>query len=680
MSWMAKLYETYESGMRLDLSESEKPMPISHTLQNAHIKITIDSDGNFKRAEVLEKTQIVLPATEKSAGRSSGEAPHPLADKIQYVAKDYPKYGGKKPGYFDGFLKQLDGWCSSAHTHPKAQAVKKYVEKGAVVQDLVEHKILFVDEQGNLLLSWPKDSESDAPKIFKVLPKEKGMLDQGNALVCWSVEERQGDPVSDTWKDPDLQKAWVDYELANSDQTGLCYITGKETPLAVNHPAKLRHTGDKAKLVSSNDMSGYTFRGRFTDSKNSMGKQGAQSVGISFDVTQKAHNALRWLISRQGFRNGDQAVVAWAVSGREIPQPMEDIWDHLDDEIQEISTPLPEAKNQIDHTIDLGQSFAKALGKYMAGYQAKLKETDNIVIMGLDSATPGRMAVTYHQELFPKEYIERISQWHNDFAWYQRHSIEVDVGKSKPAKKTVWPISAPSPRSIWEAVYGTNVNDSLKKNTIERILPCIVEVRPFPIDLVLKAVQRATNRNAYKNDEQWLWEKHLCIACALFKGYDRRKPIENERRNYIMTLEVDRKNRDYLYGRLLAVAEKIEEMAMIVADEKPRSTNASRLMQRFVDYPAATWLVIVKGIVPYQQRLRSKIAPLEEGYKRLLDDISDAFEVDEFNSSTKLKGEYLLGFHCQRKWLREHKLKNGQWILKEHSTDDNDSKTLKGDS
>ncbi len=680
MSWMAKLYETYEAGMQLDFPESDQLMPISHTLQNAHIKITIDGDGNFKRAEVLEKTQIVLPATEKSAGRSSGEAPHPLADKIQYVAKDYPKYGGKKPGYFDGYLKQLDGWCSSTHTHSKSQAVKKYVEKGTVVQNLIEHKILFVDEQDKLLLSWPKDGESDAPKIFKVLPKEKGMLDQGNALVCWSVEDKQGDPVSDTWKDHELQKAWVDYESAHNDQMGLCYITGKETPLAVNHPAKLRHTGDKAKLVSSNDMSGYTFRGRFTDSKNSMEQQGAQSVGVSFDVTQKAHNALRWLISRQGFRNGDQALVAWAVSGTEIPQPMEDIWDHLDDEPQEISTPLPEVENKIDHSIDLGQSFANKLSKYMAGYRAKLKGTDNIIIMGLDSATPGRMAVTYYQEFFPKEYIERISQWHNDFSWYQRHTIEEDVGKSKPVKKTVWPICAPSPRSIWEAIYGTNVNDSLKKNTIERILPCIVEARPFPRDLRDKAVRRASNRSAYKYDEQWLWEKHLCIACALFKGYDRRKPIENERRNYTMSLEVERKTRDYLYGRLLAVAEKIEEMAMFVADEKPRTTNASRLMQRFVDYPSATWLIIVKGIVPYQQRLKkSKIAPLEEGYKRLLDDISDAFEVDEFNSPDKLTGEYLLGFHCQRKWLREHKLKDGQWILKENSKEDNDSKTLKGD-
>ncbi|NOX10027.1 MAG: type I-C CRISPR-associated protein Cas8c/Csd1 [Gammaproteobacteria bacterium] len=671
MSWMAKLYETYEAGVKLDLAESDQLMPISHTLQNAHIKITIDGEGNFKRAEVLEKTQIVLPATEKSAGRSSGEAPHPLADKIQYVAKDYLDYGGKKKGYFNGYLKALDSWCNSEYSHPKAKLVKKYVEKGKVVKDLVESKILFLDEHSSLLLSWPKDNENDAPKIFKVLPKEKGKLDQGNALVCWSVEI-QNDPSGDTWKDNELQKAWVNYELANSDQTGLCYITGKEVPLAVNHPTKLRHTGDKAKLISSNDMSGFTFRGRFADSKNSIEKNGAQSVGVSFDVTQKAHNALRWLISRQGFRNGDQAIIVWAVSGNEIPQPMESTWDFLGKEPQEISAPLLTEENQIDHTIDIGQSFAKTLGKYMAGYQAKLKATDNIIIMGLDSATPGRMAVTYYQELFPEEYIKRISQWHHDFSWYQRHKIEEDVGNKKPVSKTIWPISAPSPRSIWEAIYGSKLNDSLKKNTVERILPCIVEGRSFPRDLVDKVVRQACNRSAYKFKEQWLWEKNLGIACALYKGYCKRN--QKQEKEYIMGLEQDNNSRDYLYGRLLAIAERLEDMSLYVAGEK-RTTTAARLMQRFADRPASTWRNIELALQPYIQRLKNNRAGFLHNNQILMDDVMNKFIDGEFVNDKPLSGEFLLAYHSQRKWLRDYKLEKGKWVLK-NSAENNEIENI----
>ncbi len=48
---------------------------------------------------------------------------------------------------------------------------------------------------------------------------------------------------------------------------------------------------------------------------------------------------------------------------------------------------------------DAGQAFAKRLNLRMAGYRAQLGPIDDIVVMGLDSATPGRMAITYYREL-----------------------------------------------------------------------------------------------------------------------------------------------------------------------------------------------------------------------------------------------------------------------------------------
>lgn len=659
MSWMEKLYETYKAGMLLDLSESDKLMPISHTLQNAHIKITIDADGDFRHAEILEKTQIVLPATEKSAGRSSGEAPHPLADKIQYVAKDYSDYGGLKKAYFDGYLSQLNDWCNSDYYHPKANAVKMYISKGETIQDLVINKILAVNEESVLLCPTSAEIKKDfdergasRPKIFSVINKDDKTkrFDQGNAMICWSVEV-PGDDVPDTWKDQTLQQSWIDFELSRSTGTGLCYITGKQLTLAVNHPAKLRYTGDKAKLVSSNDLSGYTFRGRFTDSQKSIEKNGTQSVGIAFEVTQMAHNALRWLISRkQAFRNGEQVIVAWAVSGKEIPQPMEDTYSLLEMDFGE-GEPLLIEEKSIDHTIDLGSSFASALRKYMAGYNSEFDVTDNIVIMGLDSATSGRMAVTYYQEFFPEQYIEQISRWHKDFAWFQRH---------KHDSKTVWSISAPAPRTIWEAIYGSTVSDSLKKNTIERILPCIVEARPFPHDLVSKAVDRACNRSIKRLSDQYsntkseraAWEKHLGIACSLYRGFSKRNP--NQTKEYEMALEENNCSRDYLYGRLLAIAERIEEIALSVAGEN-RSTTAARLMQRFADRPVTTWRNIELALQPYLQRLKNNRAGFLHNSQTLLDEVMSKFTGESFNSDKQLSGEFLLAFHSQRLELRKKK-------------------------
>jgi len=647
MSWMEKLYQTYEAGILLDLPQAQLPMATSHTLQNAHINIVLDGEGNFKRASVLEKTQIVLPATESSASRSSGEAPHPLADKLQYVAKDYQHFGGQKKAYFDGYKKQLQTWCESAHAHDKVKAVCSYVEKGTVIRDLLDHKIVFAGPDNVLLTQWNSDN-GEAPALFKVLPKEKGKLDQGSALVCWTVESGS-DANADTWKDPSIQASWIAYDTADGGNTGLCYITGHEQTLATNHPAKVRHSGDKAKLISSNDTSGFTYKGRFLEDM--------QASAIGFDVSQKAHNALRWLISRQGYRNGDQAYVSWAVSGKAIPEPLQDTWSMLDhdgeydlDEVDE-QAELEPAPSQ-DHSLDLGQSFALKLKKRLAGYAAKLSPSEQIIIMGIDSATPGRMGIIYYRELFSHDFLNRLETWHSGFAWPQRHIVEVaDSTGKKPKTKVIWPVSSPVPMAIAKAAYGENVTDTLKKKVIERLVPCIIDSQPLPRDLLQSCVRSATNRNSYAGDMQWLWEKNLGIACALYRGYYHRHPDSTQQRDYAMALEENYHSRDYLYGRLLAIAERIEEVALNLSGEN-RSTTAARLMQRFADRPYATWRNIELALQPYMQRLRVSRAGFLANRLKEIDTIISLFEPAEFTSKNPLSGEFLLGYHCQRQKFR----------------------------
>jgi CRISPR-associated protein Csd1 len=636
---MAKLFETYEVCQELDLPNEAKLMPISHTMQNAHINMVIDGEGNFKRACVLEKTQIVLPATEKAAGRTSGEAPYPLADKIQYVAGDYPSYGGRKRSYFTGYEIELRRWCNSPFTHPKAVAVHKYIKKGRVVADLISYAVLHVDESQTLRKGWPEEA-GEPPAIFKVLPKKKGEIEQGDAMVCWSVEV-VGDSVSATWQDTGLQQCWMEYNAQSSEKADFCYVLGEKKLISVNHPAKLRHTGDKAKLLSSNDSKGFTFRGHFTD------PSGLQAAAVSFEATQKAHNALRWLISRQGFRNDGQVFVSWAVSGKATPEPLKNSWELFtaDSEFEETEPDEPEG-SRMDHGIDLGSSFAAKLKKYLAGYSAKLDINEQIIIMGLDSATDGRMSVIYYRQLLASEFLERIEAWHRQFAWPQRHTRQFTDLKGKKKSKTVWPVSSPAPRMIAEAAYGNILrsNDTLKKSIVERIFPCIVDGRPFPYDIMISAVRRASNRNS---GEKWEWQRNLGIACALYKGFYLRHPRKSKRRTYKMALEEERTTRDYLYGRLLALAERIEETALRLTGEE-RTTTAARLMQRFADRPFSTWRNIELALQPYMQRLQVNRTGFLVNCKKELDTIQGLFLPNDFTSDNALSGEFLLGYHCQR--------------------------------
>ena len=661
MSWMSRLYQTYEQAVGpVSSVEDDKPIPVAHTVQNAHINIIIDGEGNFLDATVLQTTQIVLPATESSAGRSSGEAPHPLADKIQYVAGDYGQFGGLKTAYFNSYQQQLSRWAESTCSHPSVRAVHRYISKQSVVADLIQCSVLRVDSENRLLTS-RNDQSIELPMIFRMLPSEKGQSDQGNALVCWTVEAPEIE-CADTWKDTDLQTCWIKYDEQQGNLSALCYVSGEVEPIALNHPAKLRHPGDKAKLISSNDFSGYTFKGRFTDTKKTVGTSGLQGATISYAASQKAHSTLRWLIKRQRRWAGveGQVVVAWATSAKKIPHPFrglapdDDNWNDFGGEESANNGENLEGdldSGSLDQSRDLGFAYTKKLNEYMNGYRQAIAANDTISVMGIDSATPGRMAVIYYREAMPKDYLDDITAWHKDFAWAQRTSREFNQKNGRLKKVTAWAVQAPAPRNILKGVYGDILksNKVLGKQLYQRLLPLVLNRADIPQDILKRALGEASR---FTNKEYWEWERSLGVACALYKGHCIRHTDQNQRRIFkVAKLDTTITSRDYLYGRLLALAEKLESTALQVANVK-RPTTANRLMQRFADRPYSTWPTIYKQLDPYIRQLTSSRAAFLTNICKEIDEVISAFNRDEFMTDAALSGEYLLGFHCQRLALR----------------------------
>lgn len=703
MSWIQRLHETYEACHVLDDDPKARPWPVSHFVKQAHVEVVLDGDGNFRKARTRKlewnEAATLIPATEKSAGRTAGVAPHPLCEEVGYMATDLPeqahlndiknylqtledfcssvseqsftKSHGKLKELtlsyrqwlgFDGasntnesikqadngddedkkgptlaelekaltqlkneglpknlhavpdfltkenlrfakknieYFRLLEAWCLSSFKHPKALAVLRYLEKGSLWSDLAA--------EGLFPLSVTNSSGA----------KTKVAADK--VFVRWRIES-SGDVASGTWDDQTLIEAWASFDSAKNSQRGLCVATAELTRLAQNHPRFLRYPGDGAKIISANDFSGLTFKGRFTDDKADYEKQ---VCSVGFEVSQKAHNALRWLVARQGHRNGDLVVVSWAVTGVPIPDPCASSFDLFTDE-PAVLIPV------LSGTSDPAQSFALRLKRAIAGYGAKLDPGADIVVMGIDSATPGRMGITFYRELKGSEFLARIEAWHTNSAWLQY------FGKDRKF------IGAPAPRDIAEAAYGRRLDDKLSKATVERLLPCIIDGAPLPRDLVASTTRRASNRVGFK--EHWEWEKCLGIACALFRGH-------HKERSYQMALEQDRVTRDYLYGRLLAVAENIESRALFVAGER-RDTMAARLMQRFSDRPYSTWKTIELSLAPYKTRLRNQRAGFLFGMEKLLDEVMALFQSEDFTKDTQLSGEFLLGYHCQRQALR----------------------------
>lgn len=622
MSWVSRLCETYDncSGdvLSADITGDTLPLlPIGHTTQYAQIEITLDDQGNFLRARALEKSEAntIIPCTEKSAGRTSGLSPHPLFDKLQYIAGDYSEYVPEKESGFLLYSEQLKQWCDSPYGNPVIRSVYTYTQKQTVIHDLIRNGVLCLDESGKIMDSW--EGDGDKPIIFTQTAAPS------DSFVRFRVETIGKEGETRVWLMPQVRKDFIAYYQSIFPDKELCYVTGIQTSVSQQSSAKIRNLGDKAKLVSSNDTSGFTYRGRFIES--------SQAVMQSYEVSQKSVNALKWLIDKQGYKNGDQVIVAWATNNVPVPKPCES-YDEFDQE---------------DEGTDTAAEFAKRLNNAIAGYAANLDDTTNVVVMGLDSATPGRLSITYYRELTGSEFLERIRKWQLSANWYPLVKL-----KQIDEKKITWVKyrGTPVPKDIAEAAYGRSINDKLKKATVERLLPCIIDGKPIPRDIMIAAVSHASRPFS---TEPWEYRKTLGIACAVVRKYYNdqynQKILSNTyQERWKVELDQYETDRSYLFGRMLAYARRIEEYAQYKRNNAPRQTNAERFMLQFQKVPEKTWVRLYHQLLPYLSTFRTE-SPNSIGnrYEAALNAIVEQLRISGGYTNDALSPIYLLGYQCQ---------------------------------
>jgi len=621
LSWLYNLYKTYEMNTE-QIGKTVKKrndkeytlLPISHTTQNAHIEVTIDEDGDILQATVLEKENTIIPCTEESASRAGSKiAPYPLHDKLSYVAGDFVKYGGKIKNQddvpFDAYIQNLKEWAESPYAIDKVKSIYKYLSKGRLIEDLVKYKVLVLDENQQLIEKWNKkyeESLGEKPLIFS-----SGTTDQVSAFVRFNVYSRTS--TVDVWKDREMYQSFIDFYNERLGDEDVDFITGELAPSTERHANKIRHAADKAKLISANDTSGFTFRGRFKTSK--------EAAGISYEVSQKAHNALKWLIHRQGKTIDNRVFLVWGNDDKNVPDPGEDALDIL-----------YHANRKIEEEPDTDKPFAEEVKRAIDGYRNDINYDSEVNILVLDSATTGRMAVLYYRNMNKEIYLNSLKDWHSQCSWEHRYR--------KNEEKFVKFYGAPATRDIAFAAYGPRASDKIVKGLMERMLPCIIDGRIIPKDIVKSAFQRASNPVAM---ERWEWEKTLSIACALI-----RKSLIEKKEEWDVALDKTITDRSYLFGRLLAVADVLERGAL--GKEETRATNAIRYMNSFSQKPSRTWMTLQASLQPYQARLGTKANYLS----KIIDEISDQFAVEDFNNKP-LSEKYLLGFYSQRRELYKKK-------------------------
>ncbi|MDE6727464.1 MAG: type I-C CRISPR-associated protein Cas8c/Csd1, partial [Oscillospiraceae bacterium] len=472
MSWATELYAVYDKVSELE-SENEALLPISHSTAKAQLEVTIDKNGGLLNAKVIEDecdAVTMIPITEDSGTQSSGISPHPFADKLIYLAGDYCEHCNAKKGdedKFSAYITQLLQWRDSEYTHPSVNALYGYLSKGTLIKDLIRLRVMTADENGKLT----------SDKIQKVAQNDCFV----RFRVCGDFEER-------TWCDKTLREKFIEYNSSMQSEKALCYATGKQTFCTYKHPSKVLNASDKGKLFSANDESGYSYCGHFLNKE--------QTISIGYEFSQKMHNALKWLIARQGVSIGSLMLVVWNTELSSMPNVLSassTIISECDEEIDDMGMDTDTNPDSLPPTFT---SYKNALHKAIF-HNAKFGESEldiarKAMILMLDEATTGRISVNMYCELSESEFYGNVNKWHLDTAWNR-----FDFAKKKDG------VGSFSLLQIVDYAYGTEQSGKVvckpevKKDVIARLIPCVTNGRKLPSDIVRNLVNRASRRTAY---------------------------------------------------------------------------------------------------------------------------------------------------------------------------------------
>lgn len=596
MGLFQKAVETYDNMKSLAGAESEERKaalaPIGFITTGVQIEITVTEDGEFRGAEQIfdisedskgksqkSEKKIIIPATQKSAGRSSTSAktsPHPLCDKLIFMCPE------NKESY-EAYLEQLQDWCDSEFACPKIKAILKYVKKGTIPADIAS--------------------------VGKV---------KDDDFVCWRVLSTDCAEPEEVWKSPSVIDSYINYyqsKIDASPEKALCYVSGEITTPAQLHLKGVVSFAGNAKLISSNDATNFTYKGRFSDD--------SEALTVSFISSQKAHNALKWVVSNDGFRCGDRMFVCWNPKGKKTKNPFASLFPDFS-EAEENPTPT---------------NYREILAKTVLGYKNNFKPEDETVTAVFEAASKGRLSVCYYSEMKAEDFLERLRFWDETTAWLHR-----TFGVTSPNLRNIADAAYGVPRTIGES-QTVETDEKVLAIAMQRLLLCRLEKAPFPADIMRSAVQKCSSLQLYDKLNR---EKQLFTTCAIIKKYiyDRFKEEWN------MALEPEKKNRSYQFGRLLAVLEKAERGAF--DNSEKREPNAIRMWSLFVKRPMYATTVIIEQL---KNAYYPRLEPGKRGYyDKLIEGIMRVIsEFPENEIGKPLGEEYLMGYYLQKDALCQKK-------------------------
>lgn len=611
MDFFTTLLNSYEKaeeqGLVDDQSQDTILLPIYHTDHKSTgtdtVVVELTPTGDLISAYEMPKGQrIIYPVTEESVRRVGDKTPHPLTDKLEYYLPAYKAKKKKKYQEKCTFINEWLAYETNTDIHTFITTIQNFLNQPDFEKQLSQKLY------------------NDAEQPIKIDTYIEFAIPNFKNYKTYSVSNYQ-----------ELHQSYIKfvntYNKKNyPDNYKKCVISGKEDLIISKHRGAIGNA--KLISISANDNRKEMFTGSYfgTSSKTT------DIVKIGYQTSEKIHLMLNYLCNN---RNS-----CYRIDQSKSNPTYLLIW-------KDISTPSPDDISVTNNLLStLGISPTKKeeaitpdrksrtiLNSFYTG-QEKLTD-DNYYIAIIRKSSDGRSSLNYFETIKKSQLFKNLQKWNKTYQW----TITTKNGDI---------VITPSLFNIINDAFAQDHGgdylelskglSTYRAQLHESLLSALLNSQPVPTHILKRIEQNLKYPKRYPKQ----WNHLVNQGLALLNRKDYQPMINNS--------ETDR---SYLFGRLLAVYERIEATKYSLDNNSSRETNAQRLWTSCINRPDRILKNLKDKVKPYNDYLYRKHRGLWTKFNKEEGEILTLLDTHrtspDFNKP--LTTDYLFGYQAEKNYL-----------------------------
>ena len=587
MGYITDMYQAYDT-FRDRINESCPPF---HDKILMNLEITITPEGKFVRADKLYDHDVYQRRITKNPEAAKDGSILPAETNVAPVTSESCARQGVSPA-----------------PHALCDKLKYFDPAG-------KHRVRYMEQLGEWVSS--DYSHPIAEAVYKYVGGGTVMSDlkkykdsktfsyTDNDMVRWRVEGLKGEDP-ECWKNKNLRQKYIDYQESLSkgkEASGFCHITGKRTYVCEKYPRSAIYRKHK-------NLSAMEF-----------GNNAGEYFEVGQDVIDKFQASSRFLRTYYGSAIGDSTVITWCTNGEDLVGAEKPLFFSSEREFK------------------LPFEYRKALKNYCDMELDKMEEDTDVItaIFHVIDPDKGRICVPLYDKQAARTYFDNLRKWDGSLCW---------ADSQGNIRTLAIPYILKCAHSIVNGEEEKISKSGFK--LVSRDLHALIDARihglPFPRPVADKIISRAMRFETIGQAD--VRRRIINAACAVY----RKTVFDASGEEVSMMFNPDSKDRNYLFGRLLAILERIER----IADINKKSSSDSKgpepmVIKKHLQYIFRPMDTVNEVILNLDRNVFTKLSQKNRAYFRnLISDVLAALNECGEDLNKPLDPSHLVGYSLQK--------------------------------